>query len=246
MTTMTRIFLNPQKRQGRRLLTDPQAMHAAVRSSFPPDIEESSARVLWRVDSRQHEHVLYIVGPEQPDAGHLVEQAGWMTRPAQTADYSRLQSSLTLGQQWRFELVANPVMSKAGARGTRGSVVPLVSPDSQLAWLTGRSEAAGFRILPYVGAQDADAAVASRDAADELAGFDAAVVEQNALRFERRKADGKAGRHVSLRTARFSGNLEVTDVAALQRTLSQGLGRAKAYGCGLLTLARPGKDDVGP
>jgi CRISPR system Cascade subunit CasE len=236
MTTMTRLFLNPQKRQGRRLLADPQAMHAAVRSAFPPDIDEDTTRVLWRVDSRQHEHVLYIVGPEQPDAAHLVEQAGWMTRPAQTADYSRLQSTLTLGQQWRFELTANPVRSKAGARGTRGSVVPLVSPDSQLAWLAGRSESAGFRILPYAGVPDG---------AEGITALDAAVVEQNTLRFERRKAEGKAGRHVSLRTARFTGNLEVTDVEALQRTLNQGLGRAKAYGCGLLTLARPGQDDVG-
>lgn len=245
MTTMTRIFLNPQKRQGRRLLADPQAMHAAVRAAFPPDIDEDTTRVLWRVDSRQHEHVLYIVGPEQPDASHLVEQAGWMTRPAQTADYSRLQSALTLGQQWRFELVANPVKSQSGARGTRGSVVPLVSPDSQLTWLAERSGSAGFRILPYTGAVEDGAVTGTRDGDEGTIALDAAVVEQNTLRFERRKAQGDAGRHVSLKTARFTGNLEVTDVEALQRTLRQGIGRAKAYGCGLLTLARPGKDDVG-
>lgn len=38
-------------------------------------------------------------------------------------------------------------------------------------------------------------------------------------------------------TVTFDGRLEVTDPAALRRTLTQGIGKAKAYGCGLITLA---------
>lgn len=211
MNTMTRILLNPAKRQGRRLLTDPQAMHAAVRAAFPPDIDESSSRVLWRVDSRGHEHVLYIVGPEKPDALHIVEQAGWETRPPQTADYSRLLGSLTRGQRWRFGLVANPVTSShAGvAHGSRGRVVPHVTADQQLAWLKKRSEAAGFLL-------DDDVAVTKRDT----------------LRFRRSRAQ------VVVSVARFEGTLEVGDPEALRQTLVSGIGKARAYGCGLLTLAR--------
>jgi CRISPR system Cascade subunit CasE len=37
-------------------------------------------------------------------------------------------------------------------------------------------------------------------------------------------------------TVTFDGRLEVTDPDALRRTLTQGI-RAKAYGCGLITLA---------
>jgi len=43
---------------------------------------------------------------------------------------------------------------------------------------------------------------------------------------------------VTLVTVTYDGLLEVTDPDALRRTLTRGLGRAKAYGCGLLTLAR--------
>lgn len=39
-------------------------------------------------------------------------------------------------------------------------------------------------------------------------------------------------------TVTFDGRLEVTDPAALRRTLTLGLGKAKAYGCGLMTLAK--------
>ncbi|MFD5550034.1 type I-E CRISPR-associated protein Cas6/Cse3/CasE, partial [Streptomyces goshikiensis] len=48
---------------------------------------------------------------------------------------------------------------------------------------------------------------------------------------------GQANR-VPLVTVTFDGCLEVTDPAALRRTLTLGLGKAKAYGCGLMTLAR--------
>ncbi|MFD5868544.1 type I-E CRISPR-associated protein Cas6/Cse3/CasE [Corynebacterium sp. NPDC060344] len=213
MSTFTRIYLNPRKRGGRKLLTNPEAMHAAVRAAFPPDIDTGDSRVLWRADSQGDEHVLYIVGPETPDAVHIIEQAGWDTRPPQTADYARLQGSLVKGQKWAFELLANPVSSKAGERGTRGKVVAHVTAEHQLEWLNQRAESAGFRLLD-----------------------DVRVVGRERLSFN--KGSGSKPRRVSISTARFSGTLEVTDVDALRSTLNLGIGRARAYGCGLLTLAR--------
>ena len=51
---LSRMYLNPQRRQGRALLASPQKMHAAVLSSFPPIPVENDERVLWRLD-RVHE-----------------------------------------------------------------------------------------------------------------------------------------------------------------------------------------------
>lgn len=209
---MTRILINPAKRAGRKLLTNPQAMHAAVRAAFPPDIDETRSRVLWRVDSRGHEHVLYIVGPEMPDAQHIVEQAGWGSRPAQSADYTRLLGSLSRGQQWRFGLVANPVVTvhKGECHGVRGKVLPHVTANQQLGWLQKRCEAAGFSLCD-----------------------DVAVTKRDRLRFSRAQSK------VAISVARFEGTLEVADPDALRHTLELGIGKARAYGCGLLTLAKP-------
>ena len=44
---------------------------------------------------------------------------------------------------------------------------------------------------------------------------------------------------MTLGVATFEGVLEVTDPDALRRALTHGIGRGKAYGCGLMTLARP-------
>ena len=43
---------------------------------------------------------------------------------------------------------------------------------------------------------------------------------------------------VTLRKAIFEGVLRVTDAELFTRTLTEGIGRAKAYGNGLLTLRR--------
>ncbi|MGV0423797.1 type I-E CRISPR-associated protein Cas6/Cse3/CasE [Corynebacterium sanguinis] len=217
MTVFTRVLINPRTKGGAKLLTNPQAMHAAVRAAFPPDLDESSGRVLWRVDKHEHEHALYIVGPEKPTTRHIVEQAGWETRPGESADYSRLLGSLMKGQRWRFELVANPTYSEP-TPGKRGKVKAHVSASHQLEWLYARAGAAGFSLAP-------------REQQDSPA-----VLERSTEHFYRGGAD--KGRPVRIAKARFAGTLEVTDAEALRRTLVDGIGRARAYGCGLLTLAK--------
>ena len=47
------------------------------------------------------------------------------------------------------------------------------------------------------------------------------------------------GTYVTIQMATFQGVLEVRDPARLRACLVGGMGRSKAYGCGLMTLARP-------
>jgi CRISPR system Cascade subunit CasE len=98
----------------------------------------------------------------------------------------------------------------------------------QEAWLLDRAPGLGFRIPDDpVDVQTDDGGVAARR--------NLAVTERRANRFERH-SDGQS-RQVTLSTARFDGVLEITDVDALRHALCRGVGRGKAYGCGLLTLA---------
>jgi CRISPR system Cascade subunit CasE len=43
---------------------------------------------------------------------------------------------------------------------------------------------------------------------------------------------------VSLYTVTYEGILEITDVELFKEVLTKGIGRGKAYGCGMLTIAR--------
>ena len=61
------------------------------------------------------------------------------------------------------------------------------------------------------------------------------ISEQRTDRFSR--DDGERRRQVTLATVAFDGVLEVSDPGALREALASGIGPAKGYGCGLLTLA---------
>lgn len=230
MSTLTRISINPARRNGRKLLTNPQAMHAAVRASFPPDIAEGDGRVLWRVDPQDHESVLYIVGPEKPTGALIVEQAGWDSRPAQSADYDRFLSSLMKGQRWHFEIVGNPTYSVPN--GKRGKIKAHVSVRHQLDWLYKQADRAGFALAPRIDDECTDEERARWSNSDAPM-----VMERWTDVFGKGNESRNTRNQVRIAKARFSGTLEVTDAEALRHALTYGIGRARAYGCGLITLA---------
>src|SRR5690606_28978905 len=62
---LTRFRMNTARRGAQKLLSSPQAMHAAVLASFPePPTGGDGPRVLWRVDETRHARaVLYIASP---------------------------------------------------------------------------------------------------------------------------------------------------------------------------------------
>ena len=207
---LSRMYLNPQRRQGRALLASPQKMHAAVLSSFPTIPVENDERVLWRLDRVHEKCVLYMVSPGVPSFEHLQEQAGWSQQQTwDTRDYSTLLDRLLRGQRYYFRLTANPVVAtRVDGKQKR---LPHVTPAQQQQWLLERQERMGILL--------------SDDSVQ--------VVGRERLSFDRR------GKKVTLVRATFEGMLEVADVEKLKKVLTQGIGKAKGYGCGLLTLANP-------
>lgn len=218
---LTRMHLNPTRRGARALVGSPQKMHAAVLSAFPPGTptETERGRVLWRLDvGQRHELSLLISSPAQPDLAHVVEQAGWPTGKDhwQSAPLSRVTDRLETGQSWAFRLTANPVRSVAQGSG-RGKRVAHVTVQHQLNWLIERSAEWGFALNGPHETVTAD------------------VVSRRILSFERR-SDGGC-RQITLTTVTYEGALTVQDPGVLRRAMGHGVGGAKGYGCGLLTLA---------
>ena len=215
---LTRFAVTPARRGSRTLLASPQAMHAAVLAGFPPDVTGASdeGRVLWRLDRGEHHRAdLFIASPTEPDLTHLVEQAGWPTTSAwQTRDYRPLLQRLAPGQQWAFRLTANPVRSARTKEGEDTKPLAHVTVEQQRRWLLDRTARLGFAV--------------TAGAAGEP---DVVVRDRRTLRFDRR------GSTVTIAQATFDGVLRVEEADALRGTLVRGVGRAKGYGCGLLTLA---------
>lgn len=138
--------------------------------------------------------------------------------------------ALNLGDTLAFRLRANPTMAvpTPGKRGQRADVLMAAkkpfSPGQRTSqacvdamnikareWLESRSEAWGFR-LPVT---------------PELGAYRQHVLNKG------------SGKPVQFSTIDYEGLLEVTDPEKLIDTMAQGIGRAKAFGGGLLLLRRP-------
>ncbi len=205
---LSRVQINPARRGGRRLLGSPQAMHAAVLAAFPQDDDERG-RVLWRLDQDGPRTWLYVLSEPTPDFAHVVEQAGWPTTQDgwATRPLAPLLDRLSDGQTWAFRLTANPTRTSGGRRYAQ------VTVDQQQDWLLERAGRWGFDIPEKGGVRDL------------------LVRDRRTDRFRR------AGTTVTIAKATYDGTLTVNDVGALRRSMVAGMGRAKGYGCGLLTLA---------
>ena len=209
---LTQCMINPRRQGTRKLLGSPQAMHAAVLAGFPPTVDPG--RVLWRIDGAgTPKTVLWIASEAAPDLTHLEEQAGWPSHPTtRSVEYGPLLGRLAKGQQWSFRLTANPT-HRATLDGKK-KILAHVTTDQQIAWLISKADALGIRL-----------------GEDDQRTFD--LVGREVRKFRRQDST------VTLAQATFAGILEVVDPELLRHAMSEGIGRGKAYGCGLLTLAKP-------
>lgn len=214
---LSRIVLDDKRRETMRMLAAPHLLHGAVEQSF----DGARQRNLWRIDWLGDTCYLLVLSTKKPDFTHIAKQMGTLQGETtwESKNYTALLDRVEAGQVWGFRLQANPVRSsskdKEGASG-RGKVFAHVTQAQQKQWLLSRAQACGFTL-----AEDA---------------FD--VVHTQWKRFPKGSGDR---REVTLRTATFEGVLTVTDAERFKQALVTGIGRAKAYGCGLMTIMRRGE-----
>ncbi|MCL1912945.1 MAG: type I-E CRISPR-associated protein Cas6/Cse3/CasE [Eubacteriaceae bacterium] len=171
---------------------------------------EQKNRTLWRLDSLHGHLYLLIVSKGEPDFHRLSDQLCESGETGQTKDYASFLSGIKNGQKLRFRLRGNPVYSTASTKGERGKVKPHVSEKYKREWLMKKSVQYGFEL--------------------ETDGF--SILEAGQQKFYRNSKD----KPVELTYAIFEGILTVLDADKFVDALTQGIGRGKAYGCGMMTV----------
>lgn len=254
MPYLSKIPLNPRRRSAHAFLTNPHRLHAAIQAGLT--IQPVTERTLWRLDSNTaHRADVLVLTQSRPSWEHLVEQAGWPGaddgQPL-IADYGPLLQRLAVGREFAFRLTANPTQSverpqrpsdeqtarlkeRTDAPGAekvrqRGFRVPHRTAAQQLAWLINRTERHGFTIPA---APVTDPAPGLDHDEPQTPAPAVALTDRGTLRF-RKHRDGP---QITVSTATFQGRLRVTHADALRTALLHGIGPAKGYGQGLLTLA---------
>lgn len=234
MPYLSRVWLNPLRTGAQRLLRNPHAVHAAVSGGLPA--QPVDERLLWRLDvKKRHRAELLILTQTEPSWLHIVESAGWpdtVEGAALVRDYQPFLDRLAPGQSYAFRLRANPVQStkrpeapssrqqqRLDADGRhRGVVVPHRTASQQTQWFLDRMDRWGFEVMT------------NADGSNQ-----AGLEDRGRLVFSKGPPSHRS--RIVLTTATLEGAVRIADATRVREVLLSGVGKGRAYGCGLITLA---------
>jgi CRISPR system Cascade subunit CasE len=217
---LTKLTLNPRSRTFRRDAGDVHDMHRTVMSAYPElpatDTFRQTHGVLWRVDAIHGGFLQYVQSHTNPEWERLPE--GHLLKPAEVRPLQPVLDSIKPGRKFMFRLVANPTRCvRPEHNPNHRRRVPIRDEDKQVQWLIGKGDQHGF-VIP-----------ASRQGSPNVA-----ATPIPTLVGKKRHA-----RKITIEPVRFDGHLVVTEPEAFTDAVVNGIGRAKSYGCGLLSLAAP-------
>jgi len=199
-------------------LGDAYREHQMLWQLFPPE-PDAKRDFLYRRDLHRGRPRYFLLSHRPP-----VNPLGlWRIDPPKP-----FHPRLRAGQRLAFSLRVNPVITREGRRhdvvmdrkratgwketspAERPPLAKLIR-EAGLDWLQKQAETAGFRFAPE-------------------------VVQVEGYRQHRSRRGG--GREIRFSTLDFTGLLTVTDPEVFLHKLQQGIGPAKAFGCGLMLLKR--------
>jgi CRISPR system Cascade subunit CasE len=226
---LARAYLDSTSRSVRADLAEPEGFHRTVMRAFPenagPEPRKTHA-VLYRIDRDGSNRVLLLLQSrsrpalERFPADYLLDIAqdpelafaGVEDNPSirsMEAEYAAIRER----NRYLFRLRANTtkkILTKSSSEGMKrnGKRVPVRGDEERLKWLKRRATLGGFCVHEVL------------------------VSEIDAVRS---RADGQRRTFAG---SVFEGVLSVTDATAFRRVLVGGLGPAKAFGFGLLSIRR--------
>jgi CRISPR system Cascade subunit CasE len=240
---LSRLILNPLNAQARAELARPYEMHRTLLNAFPQGSvnkernEADSAGVLFRVDENPRDNIIAVLVQSrdvpdwsflngQKDArGHsylLPASANGDGKPNPATTEFDWKKKIHVGQTLAFRLRANPTKRLGkGAGMEHYKRVGIYKEDERLKWLREKMEGdvhrpqlvGGFRLLrAQIGQEE---------------------------KIENFKAINRADQSYDLKlfSVRFDGVLQIVDLSNAIRTLESGIGTAKGFGFGLLSIA---------
>lgn len=264
---LSRLILNPRDRTVRRDLANCHELHRTLLSAFPelPAATENAREMfsmLHRVETDPRSGVprVLVQSRPMPDWSTL---PGSYLQPDDPFSGDANPACRPLDEAWEqirddmelvFRLRANPTVkvdTKTRADGKRGNGRRVLLRDEPqwIAWIERKGSDGGFAIL-HVNA-NAYSGIPGwperRDRAIERYGMDidsdagqrGSVVDMRAnpgLKITGSK--GRGENPLTFGSVLFEGRLRVTDADRFRQTLERGIGSGKAYGFGLLSIAR--------
>ena len=211
---LSRLQLNPTSRNlWRNVVDQPYRLHQLVMQGFPDGVNRESANVLHRLDQTYNGLTLLVQSSIQPAWGSLDPNLLLTVDPFDPLPNPAIQTLADLGLQngriLTFRLRANPTIKKV-RRDENGN-----RHNSNRVPLVHEDKQLGWL-----------------QKRAEQSGF---ILLDTQINPEGKQTDYR--KKLTIYTILINGRLQITDAALFNQALRQGIGPAKAFGCGLLSLA---------
>ncbi len=218
---LSRLLLNPRSRQVQREIANIYEMHRTILSAFPVELPPDE-RMLFRLEGMDNDAALTLLVQSvhlpdwkpllQPGKDYLL-RSGIGSRSVENPEVKSFTLHLYQGQTLLFRLRANPTVKRCQPGAKQGRRVGIYKEEEQVEWLKRKADNAGFRTL-------------------ELSVRKAGVLKDT---IHRKTSEDH---RLQLLGVQFDGRLEVTDPQKLEQAVVNGIGSAKGFGFGLLSLAK--------
>ncbi len=221
---LSRLILNPRSRQVRSELARPYAMHRTLLNAFPQGevhverTAEDAIGLLYRIDEDARTGALHLlVQSQRPPSWALLADRDYLLPVADNPATREVDLQLQVGQALAFRLRANPTKRLSAGKGNKGKRIGIYKEEEQEAWLQRKGDQHGFRVLHV-----------------QLSRSDM-LKQADVIR------DKEGDVHdLKLFSVQFDGVLQVVDTERFVQAIGAGIGSGKAFGCGLLSVARAG------
>lgn len=208
---LTRIELDRNKTQTQIALRNPNIFHGAIEKTFGDNTE----RKLWRVDTLRGRRYLMIVSRTLPDFSSMLWQFAPNGAVSQSKSYDKFLDSIEPDSVWEFRLCAAPVIKKTPQDKEKKRGIPraLKTEEEQLDWLERQGIRYGFEA------------------------FRESVMIENPGPVYMKKGSGEERQEFYMLKVTFNGKLKVKDPELFKGAMMNGIGRERAFGGGMLTIA---------
>lgn len=207
---LSRVEIDYNNRKKISALTNLGAYHSWVEKMFPEEFtREERTRKLWRIDELKGKKYLLLVSETKPEKS--IMNVYGVDESVQIKKYDEFISNRKNGEKMKFRATLNATVSKSSGKksGKRGRVLPILSVEEQMKYFMRISTSNGFSVS-----------------------FDEFFISESHME----KLKKNKEKPVSVNKVTYEGTLTITDIVLFKRALIGGIGRKKAYGCGMITV----------
>jgi CRISPR system Cascade subunit CasE len=206
---LSRIIMDFTSPETRRLLLSPYRLHQAVFRAFPDISEGGPGRVLYRLDDDKSSNGEGPCLLVQSEKEPVWTKAELLSGCAISCASKQFNPVFLAGEVLIFRLRANPTTKKL--INNRPARQGILRESEQFEWLKRKGAAGGFSIL------------------------DCRIRPEGMVKDEKQQASKKL--EINLFSVRFEGKLEIIDPELFLTAVESGIGSAKGFGFGLLSVA---------